>query len=55
MKYILAVAGERGKKRVSLTCKEKLIGFYESFGYSNHGISESVIGDITSYDMEIDL
>lgn len=55
MKHILSIAKEHGKKRVSLTCKETLITFYESFGYKNHGISESVIGDITSYDMEIDL
>lgn len=49
MKHILTVAKERGKKRVSLTCKESLITFYESFGYRNHGLSESVIGNITSY------
>ena len=53
--HILCVAKARGKKRVSLTCKESLIVFYESFGFKNHGISESVIGDVTSYDMEIDL
>lgn len=55
MKHILSIAKERGKKRASLTCKEALITFYESFGYSNHGISKSVIGNVTSYDMEIDL
>ena len=52
---ILCVAKARGKKRASLTCKEHLIGFYESFGFRNHGISESVVGDVISYDMEIDL
>ena len=50
---ILCVAKARGKKRASLTCKESLIGFYESFGFRNHGVSESVIGDVVSYDMEI--
>ena len=53
--YILNVAKKSGKKRASLTCKESLIGFYESFGFRNHGISESVIGDVVSYDMEIAL
>lgn len=53
--HILCVAKARGKKRVSLTCKESLIGFYESFGFRNHGVSESVAGDVISYDMEIDL
>ncbi len=55
MGHILNKAREKGKKRVSLTCKEKLIHFYEGFGYSNHGISESVKGDVVSYDMEIEL
>ncbi len=55
MKHILRIAKEHGKKRVSLTCKESLITFYESFGYRNHGISKSVLGDVVSYDMEIDL
>lgn len=55
MKHILQKAMENGKKRASLTCKEKLIPFYESFGYTNHGISESVKGNVESYDMEINL
>ena len=55
LSHILCVAKARGKKRASLTCKESLIGFYESFGFRNHGVSESVIGDVVSYDMEIDL
>ena len=55
LSHILCAAKARDKKRASLTCKEHLIGFYESFGFKNHGISESVIGDVVSYDMEIDL
>lgn len=55
MKRALYEAKQAGKSRVSLTCKEALIGFYESFGYSNHGISKSVLGDVVSYDMEINL
>ncbi len=55
MLHILSSAKERGKKRVSLTCEEELIGFYESFGFQNHGVSESIIGGIKNYDMEIDL
>ena len=53
MTAFLEKAVSAGKKHVSLTCKESLIGFYESFGYSNHGISESVKGNIVNYDMEI--
>ena len=51
----LSIAKERGKTRVSLTCKEELVGFYESFGFIDHGISESVAGNVISHDMEIDL
>lgn len=53
MKHALSAAKESGKRRVSLTCKERLIPFYESFGYTNHGVSESVKGNVESYDMEI--
>ena len=52
---IMCSAKAKGKKRVSLTCKESLISFYESFGFRNHGISKSVIGDVVSYDMLIEL
>ena len=52
---ILKKASENGKTRVSLTCVEKLIPFYENFGFKNHGISKSVLGDEPNYDMVIDL
>jgi O-acetylhomoserine (thiol)-lyase len=54
MEHILNKAKEQGKTHVSLTCKEALIPFYESLGYHNHGISESVQGNVVSYDMETD-
>ena len=53
MAHILKEAKAAGVKHVSLTCKESLTGFYESMGYSNHGISESVKGNVVSYDMEV--
>ena len=53
MAHILSYAKSAGIHHVSLTCKESLIGFYESMGYSNHGISESVKGNVVSYDMEV--
>lgn len=55
MKCMLEKAADNGKSRASLTCKEKLIAFYKNLGYKNHGISRSVIGDVTSYDMVIDI
>lgn len=38
------------KKAVILTCKEHLLHYYESFGFKNLGISESVHGGAVWYD-----
>lgn len=51
MKYMIEDARKRGRKGLILTCKEKLIGFYEKFGYKNLGISKSVHGGAVWYDM----
>ncbi len=53
MEHFIGAARAAGKKHISLTCKESLIGFYESLGYSCHGLSESVLGNVVSYDMEL--
>ena len=34
-----------------MTCKDRLIGFYERFGYKNLGLSQSVHGGAVWYDM----
>lgn len=52
MKAYLAKARQAGKRRVVLTCKEKLIHYYERFGFSNCGVSQSVNGGAVWYDME---
>ena len=52
MKAYLAKARQAGKRRVVLTCKEKLIHYYERFGFSNCGVSQSVHGGSVWYDME---
>ena len=53
MSAFIEAARQAGKTHISLTCKESLITFYESLGYTNHGVSESVKGNVTSYDMEM--
>lgn len=53
MEKFVTAAKNAGKKHISLTCKEALIGFYESLGYTKRGVSESVKGNITNYDMEM--
>lgn len=41
-----------GKKRVVLTCKARLIPYYEMLGFRNCGVSDSVHGGVVWYDME---
>lgn len=41
------------RKGLVLTCKEALIHYYASFGFENEGISESVHGNVTWYQMRL--
>ena len=41
----------QGRNGLVLTCKEKLIAYYAKFGFVNEGISESVHGNVTWYQM----
>lgn len=50
--YLSRISQERGKKGVILTCKEHLIGFYESHGFRNFGIASSEHGGAVWYDMK---
>ena len=43
------------RKGLVLTCKEALIHYYASFGFKNEGISESVHGNVTWYQMRLTL
>lgn len=51
MEHLIEDARETGKKGLILTCKDRLIGFYERFGYRNLGVSASVHGGAVWYDM----
>lgn len=42
-----------GRTGLVLTCKDRLIGFYERFGFVNEGVSESTHGDVTWYQMRL--
>ena len=44
MNHMIQDARRRGRRGLILTCKERLIGFYERFGYRNLGVSSSVHG-----------
>ncbi|NBH34848.1 GNAT family N-acetyltransferase [Clostridiaceae bacterium] len=51
MNYLIEDARKKGRRGLILTCKERLIGFYERFGYENRGVSKSVHGGAVWYDM----
>lgn len=51
MRCLIERAREQRRKGLILTCKKHLIGYYESFGYVNLGVSASVHGGAVWYDM----
>ena len=55
MNHIIGVARAAGRKKMVLTCKDKLIHYYEKFGYENKGVSDSVHGGVVWYDMVMEL
>ena len=48
-----ADARAQGRKGCVLTCKDRLIHYYEKFGYRNEGVSRSVHGGAVWYDMRL--
>lgn len=55
MNAFIDLALIRGKKGLVLTCKKELIDFYKQFGYSCLGVSQSIHGGVTWYDMFLEL
>jgi Acetyltransferases len=51
MEHLIADAKSKGRKGLILTCKDRLIPYYEKFGYRNLGVSGSVHGGAVWYDM----
>lgn len=51
MEAMIETAREQGRKGLILTCKDRLIHYYEKFGYVNMGLSRSVHGGAVWYDM----
>lgn len=51
MRHLIEDARQKGRAGLILTCKDRLIGFYEQFGYQNLGVSQSVHGGVVWYDM----
>jgi len=51
MEQLIADARNKGRRGCILTCKDRLIHYYEKFGYRNLGVSKSVHGGAVWYDM----
>lgn len=51
IEFFIENAKSRGKKGVILTCKDKLIPYYEKFSFKHLGVSNSVHGGATWNDM----
>jgi len=54
MKHLIENAREKGRKGLSLTCKDYRVHYYAKFGYKNLGVSASVHGGAVWYDMLLD-
>ena len=54
MEAFLEAARQEGRRGCILTCKERLIHYYEKFGYCTLGVSASVHGGAVWYDMKLD-
>lgn len=53
IKHIVAEARKNGCEGVVLTCKERLLHYYEKFGFVNEGVSASVHGNVVWYQMRL--
>lgn len=51
MNQVIQDSVKANRKGIVLTCKEKLVGFYEKFGFVNEGISSSEHGNVVWYQM----
>lgn len=51
MNTLIEASRAAGRKGLILTCKDRLIHYYEKFGYRNMGVSQSVHGGAVWYDM----
>lgn len=53
MKQVIADCKAQGRKGIVLTCKDRLIKFYEQFGFVNEGESKSEHGGAKWYEMRL--
>lgn len=51
--YFIALAKQRGKQGIVLTCKDHLVHYYERFGFVHQGVSDSTHGGAIWNDMHL--
>ena len=53
MERVIADARAQGRRGCVLTCKDKLVHYYEKFGFQNEGVSQATHGGAVWYDMRL--
>ena len=53
LERVIADARAQGRRGCVLTCKNKLVHYYEKFGFVNEGVSQSTHGGAVWYDMRL--
>ena len=53
LRRCIADAREQGRRGCVLTCKDKLVHYYEKFGFRSEGVSESTHGGVVWYAMRL--
>ena len=53
LKYAIDQCRKENRRGLVLTCKKHLLHFYAKFGFQNEGISPSVHGNVTWYQMRL--
>ena len=53
LRRVISDAREQGRKGCVLTCKDKLVHYYEKFGFRSEGVSESTHGGVVWYAMRL--
>lgn len=55
MRHFIKVSKDNNRENIILTCKDRLVHYYETFGYVNDGVSGSSHGGSQWYDMILTL
>ena len=53
MERVIADAKAQGRKGCVLTCKDRLVHYYETFGFRNEGVSSYTHGGVVWYAMRL--